>query len=171
MIVTPRTALLAVAVTAALAGCGSSGGGGTSTRTTAPSAATPSLHAADPATTAAISKAYATFFGSASSVQQSEAALQHGADFAAVLVAQGKTSYASKSSATVSSVMLRSADVATMRFTISSNGASLLKDTPGFAVREGGTWKVAAGTFCALLTLEGSPPSACKDTTITALPH
>jgi len=41
----------------------------------------------------------------------------------------------------------------------------------GKAVREGNTWKVSAQTFCALLTLQGNPPSACSDANVTALPN
>jgi hypothetical protein len=46
----------------------------------------------------------------------------------------------------------------------------MLKDQTGYAVKEGGTWKVAEYTFCGLLTLQGNPPAACKEPAATQAP-
>ena len=37
-----------------------------------------------------------------------------------------------------------------------------LKDQTGYAVLEGGKWKVADETLCGLVSLAGTPPPACK---------
>jgi hypothetical protein len=37
-------------------------------------------------------------------------------------------------------------------------------------VKEGGKWKVSAGTFCQLLTLQNAAPKQCSDSSITAFP-
>lgn len=147
---------------------GSSGGGAT-----APAAAPPtgSGTPADAATRSAVAKAFTTFFSPKSTAAQSEAALQHGSAFTQTLAAEATSAQSQNVSATVSSVRLLSPDVAAVVFTLNSGGSPLLTDTPGNAVREGGTWKVAAVTFCNLLTLQGTAPTACKDASITALPH
>jgi len=187
MIRSTRTAAcLALALIIALAGCSSSakkhdsspggagtGSGSTPTQTSSSDpSGTPagSGTPADAATKLAVTKAFTTFFGDVGTVAQSEAVLQHGAMFADALEEQSKGAYAQKSSASVSDVRV-SGDLAYVTFTISSNGTALLPNTKGYAVRDAGTWKVAAQTFCTLLQLEGSPPAACKDSTITALPH
>jgi hypothetical protein len=174
----------------AVTGCSSSGkkaGSASTPRTTAPassastSAATSSSAAAAPAPTgtgapadagtkAAVAKAYTTFFDPKASAAQSQAALQHGASFAATLEAAAKSSAAQGIAATVSAVNSVSPNVAFVTFSLTSKGSTLLSDTTGYAVRDGGTWKVAAQTFCNLLQLQGTAPAACKDPAITALP-
>jgi hypothetical protein len=177
----PIGALVLVAV--AVIGCSSSGraDGSSPPPSTAP-AGTPSAPGAAPAgasasgvpanaaTARAVAKAYEAFFDSASDTATSEAALQHGSLFAKTLDEQSKTAYAQKSSASVSAVRV-AGDLAYVTFTVKSNGAALLVGAQGYAVREGGRWKVAATTFCGLLALQGDAPSPCKDATITALPH
>lgn len=177
------TGLVALAAALALASCSSSGGGGNASTTpekvgtnsnSIPTPSTPSPSAsgtpADAATRKAINDAYATFFGYKSTLAQSQAALQHGAQFTKTLQEQGKSSLADKSTASVTSARV-AGNVGYVTFTIAENGSPLLTNMQGYAVREGGTWKVAARTFCALLRLQGSAPSQCNDPTITALPH
>lgn len=125
---------------------------------------------ADNATTAAINQAYATFFGSKSTVAQSQAALQNGDKFHATLVKEGNSSYAQDSSAKVSAARLIKPNVAAVTFTVTVGGTSLLPDAPGYAVKTGDTWQVAAQTFCGLLTVQGDAPAACHDPAVTALP-
>jgi hypothetical protein len=162
-----RVAWLPATVAAGLlAGCSSSAGMKPSTAAARPVSGTP----AGPATEAQVRAAYTTFFDSRSNTAQSEAALQHGSAFTATLAAQSRGSYAEKSSAEVTAVRV-AGDLANVTFTITSNGATLLTDFKGYAVREGGAWKVAATTFCTLLKLEGDAPGACADPAITALPH
>jgi hypothetical protein len=126
--------------------------------------------AADAATTKSVTTAYQTFFNSKTTPVQSEAALQHGAAFRQTLVDQAKSTVAQQASVTVSAVRTLRADVAAVTFTLKNNGAALLPNAAGFAVREGGSWKVAAQTFCGLLKLEGAKAAECSDTSVTALP-
>ncbi len=164
-----------------LAGCSSSGGshsspppGGKSTGgASTPAAGPPSGSGtpADLATKSAVTTAFATFFSAKSTAAQAEAALQHGSAFTKTLADEAKSSQSQNVTATVTSVRLLGSDVAAVVFTLSSGGSPLLPNTPGNAVREGGAWKVAAVTFCNLLTLEGTAPAACKDSSITSLPH
>ena len=158
-----------------LVGCSSSG-----TRSTPPTSAgsrsgaatSPSGGSAvDAGTRAAITKAYETFFSSTSRLAQSEAALQHGAAFAAALKAEGESDYAKNSSAVVTAIKLAGPDVADVTFSIKQGSSVLLADGQGKAVRENGAWKVAAQTFCALLGLAGTPPKQCKDPSLVALPR
>jgi hypothetical protein len=118
---------------------------------------------------AEITKAYTEFFSSTS--PESASVLQHGRAFTKVLAQQAKAPPVPDLSATVSKIVQQSPDVAAVTFSVLSKGSPLLADTPGYAVRENGTWKVAAATFCALLQLQNSAPAACSDTSITALPR
>jgi hypothetical protein len=99
------------------------------------------------------------------------AVLQHGQEFCPSLVEVNKTSYGKqKTSATVASVRLAKPNLAVVTFTIKVAGQVVLPDAKGHAVLEKGEWKVAAETFCQLLTLQGSAPDECKDKSFTALP-
>lgn len=173
-------ALIGLLIVAAVAGCGSSkkGSGSSSppsapgtTPTSAPTAASsPGASAPSKADATAITKAFTTFFSSATPVDDSVAYLQDGAAFRDVLEQQAKTASAGKASATVSKVTLDSPDKASVVFTIRLAGAPVLPNTPGFAIREGGTWKVAGVTFCGLLQVQGSPPPVCSQPAATSLP-
>jgi hypothetical protein len=178
------TALLASGlVLAATAACSSSGGpdtagpnatnqqtagGSTSVAVGSSSAAvgTP----ADPATKQAVTTAYEHFFSGTAAPAVSQKALQHGEAFKATLEQQAKGQYSKDSGVKVGAVSVRG-QVADVTFTITSKGKPLLSNIKGFAVHDGGTWQVAAVTFCLLLKLEGNPPSACSDSSITSLPQ
>ena len=164
-----RTVLVAVTLAGlTLAGCSSSSGH-REPASAARSAA--SGLAADRATTTAIAAAYSTFFSSSSSVDQAQAVLQHGTSFRAALIKEGQGSDADRSGATVTAARLVGPDVADVTFDVTSNGKTQLSGFPGKAVRENGTWKVAAATFCALTGLQGSAPGNCKNASLTALPR
>ncbi|MDT4899073.1 MAG: hypothetical protein QOJ78_3 [Pseudonocardiales bacterium] len=182
-----RSALVVIGVVAltALAGCSSSGKGGSSSSSSTP-VSTPAASAsaastsaatsgagtpADAVTTKAVTTAYETFFDIKATTAQTVTVLQHGSAFSPTLAGQAKAAAAQKLAATVSKVNLASPNVADVTFTLTSNGSPLLPNTHGKAVREGGTWKVAAETFCALLGLQGTPPAVCKDPKMTALPN
>lgn len=174
-----------------LAACSSSGGGAsnpssptgpatspsaaetsaaqTTAAATTPPATRSASAASDAASTTAISKAYVTFFDGRTTAADSVSVLQHGAVFKAALTAQANDPTAKKLAATVSKVVLKSTNLAAVTFSLVSSGAVLLPNTAGFAVREGGTWKVAAGTYCGLAKLQGGAPPACEDASITAL--
>ncbi|MDT4945439.1 MAG: hypothetical protein QOH14_2172 [Pseudonocardiales bacterium] len=132
-----------------------------------PSASSAGLSASD---VVAIKKAYTTLIDSTTSTADSIAVLQDGAAFKDTLDAQAKSPQAQDTTATVSRVTAQSPNTAVVIFTILLKGSQVLKDTPGFAVRENGRWKVAGGTFCGLLTLNGGAPPVCKTAAATALP-
>lgn len=176
----------AALATVALAACssskpsGSSSGSSSPHSTAATSTGTPSSmssstpsgapSSADAATVAAITHAYQTFFAPGTSLQTSMGLLQNGAAFKATLDQQGNSSFAKKASASVADISLVSADTAKLKYTISVGGQPMLKDQTGYAVREGGTWKIADYTFCGLMTLQGTAPAACKTPAATTPP-
>jgi hypothetical protein len=166
-----RTVLGAgLVVATALAGCSSSGNGG---NTTSPGGPTSSAGgtSANSATTKAITKAYRLFFDSTGPTKQGVANLQHGAKFRSTIIGESQSSYGKqKTSASVSAVRIVKPKVADVTFSIKVGGQTLLPNSHGYAVREGGRWKVATQTFCALLKLEDTAPALCKQKSITALP-
>jgi hypothetical protein len=160
-----------------LAGCSSSGGNGSpNTSGSAGGGACAKIPTvpgvpAKGSAQKAVEKTYTLFFSTATSLRKSIAVLQHGDTFCPALLAVNNTSYGKqKTGATVSSVKLTKPNVAEVKFTIRVSGQVVLPNAKGYAVKEGGDWKVAAQTFCQLLTLEGSAPKECKDKSITALP-
>lgn len=169
--IAPRVAVTGPALVGAavlLGACSSSSGAGTPT---APPHSSPAGSPADAATVTQVSAAYAALFGSSAPFAKSVASLQHGPAFAATIRSESKNSYAKKSAAKVTSVRMLNSNLAAVTFSISSGGKTLLPNATGDAVKENGTWKVAARTFCGLLRLEGTAPQACSDPKITALPR
>jgi hypothetical protein len=166
-----QTACLTLAAAIALSGCSSSAKKGDTNGSSAPaSASSGGGSPADSAATRAITRSFKIFFDTKTSLAASVAVLQHGPTFRKTLDAESNSPAAKDITAIVSKVKLQSANVAVVTFTIKSGAQDLLPNTHGYAVREGGKWKVAAQTFCSLLTLEGTAPPACKDSSITALP-
>jgi ABC-type glycerol-3-phosphate transport system substrate-binding protein len=145
-------ALLALLVSGTLAACG---GSGTSTQTTTSAAAT----------NAAIKSAYVKFFSSKTPTSTRVLLLQNGKQFESAISALAQNPLAANTSATVSSVTLQGPNKAKVVYTVNLSGAAIpgLKNRTGSAVRESGTWKVGAESFCALVSLGGSPPKACKN--------
>jgi hypothetical protein len=162
---TPGLVVGPIVVVAALiiAGCSSSS-------SPPAKASSPKVSSAPPATTAAIGRAYAAVFGTESTLGQSVASLQNGPAFRSVIVAESKKPAAKGSGAKVTAASLRSGNVAKVTFTIYSKGAPALPNASGLAVQQDGKWKVAAKTFCNLLSLEGTAPKACSNPKITELP-
>ncbi len=119
---------------------------------------------------AAIKGAYVDFFSGKTPASRKQALLQHGSQFSQVIAAQASSPLAQSTTASVSKVTVQSPDRATVVYTISLSGQAGLTDQTGYAVRESGTWQVAASTFCALLALEGSSPSACHEPSVTTVP-
>lgn len=168
----------ALSITLVVAAC-SSGKANTATNTAtksttqspgAASGTAPATASTTASTTAAISHAYAVFFGANSTVDQSVAVLQNGERFQAALAAQNSASQQQKLSAKVTKVVLRSAHVADVTFTLYGGGSPLLPGASGLAVDDGGTWKVAAQTYCSLVQLQGAAPKQCSDTSLLQLP-
>jgi hypothetical protein len=165
-----QTACLTLAAAIALSGCSSSAKKGDTGANSAPASASSGGGAPDSATTRAITSSFKIFFDTNTSLDDSVAVLQHGPTFRKTLDAESNSPAAKDITAIVSKVKVQSANVAMVTFTIKTGAQDLLPNTHGYAVREGGKWKVAAQTFCSLLTLEGTAPPACKDSSITALP-
>jgi hypothetical protein len=159
----------------ALAGCSSSGGPATSAPPTTASvgstAAGSSGSAADPATTAAVTKAYKTFFDPATPLATVTRYLQHGSRFTQAIAAQARQGAQQHLGVRVTKVVMLSPNSTAVTFDLLSAGKVLLPGSPGNAVRESGVWKVAAKTFCELVQLTGKAPTACSDPKVTDLPN
>ena len=154
---------------AVLTACGSSNdsvGEGASS-TPAPVGSSP-----DATTLAAITKAYDTFFAPDSSDQQIADSVQNGQELVVPEQAQDQSKYQGKSGVVVNSVTMQSGTVAKVTFTVTIDGSPMLPNAPGYAVQDGGTWKIAATTFCQLVTLENinTVPKGCTDPAQTAFP-
>ena len=89
--------------------------------------------------------------------------LQNGQTFEPIIKAQAGSPLASSATSSVTSVTVESSAQAKVIYSILVGGSPALKNQPGVAVYQGGTWKVGDQSFCALLTLEnnGKAPSAC----------
>ena len=147
--------LLGLVLAGALAACGGSGGKTTGGSTTTSPAAEK----------AAIKSAYEKFFSSKTPTSERVKLLQNGQQFESEINALASNPLASNTSATVSSVTLQGANDAKVVYTVEIAGAAIpgLKNRKGTAVRENGTWQVGDASFCALVSLGGSPPKACKN--------
>ncbi|MGM7645065.1 hypothetical protein ACSVDM_09210 [Nocardia sp. JW2] len=145
----------------AVAGCGddeeSTAAPRTSSVVTSAAAAT-----ADAATVRAVSDAYLLFFDGKVSAEEKIAVVEKGAEFEPVLRAQGENPQAKTTSVTVSAVKTTGADAADVTYSLLMNGTPVLPDQTGQAVREGGKWKVAAATYCALMAIQGGTSPACR---------
>jgi hypothetical protein len=165
----PRQTLAAAAVCLILAACGSGGGSHQSTAQPTVSATTAAEPASGPAAVAVITANWKTVFNGKAPLPGRTALVQDGSQVAAFVEAQSKTSFgqaATGSTATVSSVAITSPTRATVHYEVLLLGTPLLKSQVGNAVYQGGVWKVAIASFCALAYLEfpkGSPqlPAAC----------
>jgi len=135
-----RVALL-IGVVLLLAACG--GGGGNST-------------------TDQITAAYTNFFTKKGSLAAHVALIEDGAKFKPVIQSFFGNPLAGSARATVSSVRMQGPDKAKVVYTLKIQGFSLANQT-GYAVLQGGKWKVADSTVCGLLSLDGiGAPSVCK---------
>ncbi|MGV9744305.1 hypothetical protein ACWDTG_05245 [Rhodococcus zopfii] len=166
-----------VAVAAAtIAGCSSdddSSGDSTTTtaaRTTAEtteatgtSTAAAAGESADPATTEAVTSAYVTFFNGATPPAERAALVENGDVFLPTLEGMTANPQAMATTATVEGVTLADPDNADVKWTLLMNGAPVLPDQSGNAVRQDGQWKVSATTFCTLLAIQGggAPVPGC----------
>ncbi len=89
--------------------------------------------------------------------------LQNGSAFASILRSQASSPLAASAASTVSAVTVESPAQASVTYSILLHGTPALKNEPGVAVHQDGTWKVGDQSFCALLILEssGKAPAAC----------
>jgi hypothetical protein len=150
--------LLAWAIGAGLAACGSS----SSTTSSAPSAT--STSSGSSSAEEAIAANWTAFFSPKTPVAKRVSLLQNGSTFASVIQAQASSTLASEASAEVTKVTVTSPSQATVVYTVLLAGTPALSNQKGVAVYQDGTWKVGVASFCGLLTLEnsGKTPSVCK---------
>ena len=169
----PRRASAALAATGCLilAACG---GGGSPSTSASPNPTASATAAAEPtsgpAAVAAITANWKTVFNGKASIPSRLALVQDGAQVAAFVEAQAKTSFgaaATGSTATVSSVTITSPSQATVHYEVLLLGTPLLKNQVGTAIYLNGIWKVAIASFCGLAHLQypkGSSqlPAVCR---------
>ena len=163
-------AALAAAGCLILAACGGGGASHHASASPAVSASTAAEPTSGPAALAAITANWKTVFNGKEPIPRRLALVQDGAQVAAFVEAQAKTSFgaaAAGSTATVSSVRITSPSQATVHYEVLLLGTPLLKNQVGTAVYQNGIWKVAIESFCGLAYLEypkGSPklPAACR---------
>ena len=176
-----RTAFVAcaaaLAATLTMTACSSSGGATKGKDTPTPTSTAPTTSSApagptpaDAATTAAVTKAYTTFFGGTKDPAVLAADLQNGAKLAGPLATEAKNPTAATLTAKVTKVTLENPHVANVTFTPLSSGSVLLADQPGKAVLVNGTWTLAAATFCGLVLASGATPPECSDQSIIGTP-
>ena len=158
--------LVACALAAGMAACGSS-----SPKASPP--ATPSGNASSSAAglaggaSKAIAANWTAFFDAKTPVPQRVGLLQDGSQFASIISSQAGSGLAAEASAKVTKVAMVSATQANVTYSILVAGQSMLPNQAGVAVLQDGTWKVGVTSFCNLLTLENagktsSLPAACK---------
>jgi hypothetical protein len=163
------SAALAAAGCLILAACGGGSGSPASPKPTA-GATTAAEPASGPAAVAAITANWKTVFNGKAPIPSRLALVQDGAQVAAFVEAQAKTSFgaaAAGSTATVSLVTITSPSQATVHYEVLLLGTPLLKNQVGMAVYLDGIWKVAIASFCGLAYLQypkGSPqlPAVCR---------
>ena len=108
-----------------------------------------------------VKSTYMSFFTTKTSLAGHVALVQDGARFKSVIQSFLSNPMANGVSATVSSVTLQGAKKAKVVYTVKIAIGSL-KDQTGYAVLEGGKWKIADATLCGLVSLAGTTPPACK---------
>jgi hypothetical protein len=112
---------------------------------------------------AQIKSAFVKFFSNKTPTATRVTLLQNGPKFTAIISSLAKNPLASNTSATVSSVTVTGSNSAKVVYTVNLGGTAIpgLKNRTGTAVRENGTWKVGDSSFCALVSLQSTPPQ-CK---------
>ncbi|OJF79469.1 hypothetical protein NS14008_09985 [Nocardia seriolae] len=116
----------------------------------------------------AVTDTFERFFDSSISVDQKTALLENGQAFTETLEHQAHSAVAGGATASVSAVAGDGPQRAAVTFTIKKHGIPLLPNRHGTALELGGSWKVAAATFCDLLRIEGGVPAACDAAAATA---
>ena len=130
----------------------------------APSSAAPSASGGSSAAVAQIKTNWEAFFNPKTPVSKRVSLLQNGSTFASIIQSQASSPLASSATSSVTAVTLQSPAQAKVTYSILLGGTPALKDQPGVAVFQSGTWKVGDQSFCALLTTEsgtGKAPTAC----------
>ncbi|MFG1773660.1 hypothetical protein ACGFIX_29130 [Nocardia salmonicida] len=152
--------LVAIAV-ATVTGCGSDDESSSSSSTTSAVATSATTAATDPAAVKSITDAYVLFFDGKAPADKKVAVVEKGTAFTPLLQAQAANPQAQSTSVTVGGVKLIDANNADVTYSLLMGGNPVLPDQTGQAVREGGQWKVAAATYCALMAIQGGTSPAC----------
>lgn len=132
-----------------------------------PAATGSSAAPSSPSSSAAVAEIttnWEKFFSSSTPTAERVALLQNGSKFGAAITAFASLPLASGIGAKVTDVTLNSATSATVTYSITSGGTSLLSGQKGTAVYQDGTWKVGDASLCGLFKLipGGTVPSACS---------
>ncbi|WP_216892946.1 hypothetical protein [Nocardia alni] len=166
-VVRPAVAICGVtAVLAAVVGCSSSSHSSAGASTTsvaasssAPAAAATAAPSSDP-TVQAVTNTFVTFFNGKTPVNQKVALVENGSAFAPALQAQANSPTSAQTTATVSNVKLTDPTHAAVTYSILIGGSPALPNQDGQAVNDGGQWKVAVSTFCALMAMQSGGGAA-----------
>ena len=145
------------------AGRGTSGAASAQPASPTPAATTAFSGGTGPAATAQIKADWQEFFSAKTPVATRISLLQNGSAFASILRSQASSPLAASAASAVSAVTVESPAQAKVTYSILLHGTPALKNEPGLAVHQNGTWKVGDQSFCALLILEssGKAPAAC----------
>ncbi len=170
--ITALAAGLALAATVAACSSSSSSSSAATSASSSPAASSPaasgsSAAPSSPSSSAAVAEITANwekFFNSSTPLAERVALLQNGSRFEAAIRAFASIPLASGIGAKVTGVTLNSATSATVTYSITSGGTSLLSGQKGTAVYQDGTWKVGDASLCGLFKLipGGTVPSACS---------
>ena len=161
--------VLAAAITACSSSTTPSSGSSTSAPASSPATAasgntagSPGASGSSAATISAIKANWEKFFAGSTPTSERIALLQNGQKFAQAMGAM--SALGSQSSAKVSSVTLKSATTATVKYTIYLAGNPMLPNISGTAINSNGKWLVSDTSLCQLLTLQnaGKAPSVCS---------
>ncbi|WP_067657645.1 hypothetical protein [Nocardia harenae] len=153
---------LAVVASAVLVGCGSDDESDTAASSTeAAATTTAAAPTADAATTQAITQAYTVFFDATQPAEKRAALVESGDAFLPILQGQASNPQGQGTSVALGAIELVDANNADVGYSLLINGAPVLPDQTGQAVKDGGTWKVASATFCALIAIQGGTSPAC----------
>ncbi len=160
-------AALGLALTATVAACSSSSSSSPPAATSSPATTAASSAPASSSTASAAAEITANwekFFSSSTPTSERVALLQNGSKFTAAITALSKLPLASGIGAKVTAVTVKSPTSATVTYSITGNGSTLLSGQSGTAVYEDGTWKVGDASLCGLFKLVpgGTVPSACN---------
>jgi hypothetical protein len=164
--------IVALATVVAVTACSSSGSAkpaasasksSAAPSSAAPSSAAPSASGGSSAAVAQIKTNWEAFFNPKTPVSKRVSLLQNGSAFASIIQSQASSPLASSATSSVTAVTVESPAKANVTYSILVGGTPELKNQPGVAVYQSGTWKVGDQGFCALLTLEnsGKAPTAC----------
>jgi hypothetical protein len=164
-------ALCLVLLIAQVSACGGSKHPKKSTPTPSSTAGTPTTTAPDSAEAAKVRQVYTRFVDPAVPVSQKVALIQGGAVFLPAMQAASTSQYAKTVTIKITSITVNSANRATVVFNVLLSGSPVVTNQKGYAVQEGGQWKVAGITFCGLLAAQGPLPAACKSPAATSLPR